>query len=147
MNTQTQTTPATRPQPRKIYEIKQERETMQSKLFAECGVFFAFSNEQFTANKTPLQEGEKYVSIGMGGYIPKNSLNKFLDGMKENRLWYNKEVRRNNARRQNIVYELANYECYYTGDIQPAIDALGAGYTTKEVLKVYNEERANHLND
>ena len=51
-------------------EIRQVAEVKRTELYTNCGLFFAFSNEQFTENKTPLKEGEKYVSIGAGGYLP-----------------------------------------------------------------------------
>ena len=128
---------------RSIHDIKDEREAKQTQLFNECGLFWAFSNQQFTENKTPLKEGEKYVSIGGGGYLPKGNLDKFLDGMKEQDKWYKAEVKANKgARRASIVYELANHEAYYTGTIDDTMDALGKEYTRKEVLKVYLEERA-----
>ena len=125
-----------------IHDIKTEREAKQTQLFKECGLFWAFSNEQFDKNKTPLKEGEKYVSIGAGGYLPKGNVDTFLNGMANINKWYKAEVKANKgARRANIVYELANYESYYTGDITNALEALGAGYIRKEVLKVYLEER------
>ena len=125
-----------------IQEIKTEREAKQTELFNLCGLFFAFSNEQFTENKTPLKEGEKYVSIGAGGYLPKGNLDTFLNGMEAQRKWYAAEVKANKgARRANIAYELANHESYYTGSIEDAISALGTGYTRKEVAKVFNQER------
>ena len=127
---------------RNIQEIKKEREDKQTQLFKECGLFWAFSNQQFAENKTPLKEGEKYVSIGMGGYLPKGNVDAFLNGMEAQRKWYNAEIKANKgARRANIVYELANHEAYYTGDISETLDALGKEYTKKEVLKVYLEEK------
>ena len=125
-----------------IQDIKKEREEKQTQLFKECGLFWAFSNQQFAENKTPLKEGEKYVSIGAGGYLPKGNVDTFLNGMKEQDKWYAAEVKANKgARRANIVYELANHESYYTGDISAALSALGEEYTRKEVMKVYLEER------
>ena len=47
-----------------LIEIKKEYEEKRTEFFKDCGLFWAFSNKQFFENKTPLQEGEKYVSIG-----------------------------------------------------------------------------------
>ena len=125
-----------------IGEIKKEREDKQSELFASCGLFWAFSNEQFATNKTPLKEGEKYVSIGMGGYLPKGNLDTFLNGMESLKKWYKAEIKANKgARRANIAYELSNHEAYYTGEIEATCSALGSDYTRKEVWAVYCEER------
>lgn len=124
-----------------IQEIKKEQQNKYTALFNSCGVFWAFSNEQFHANKTPLSEGDKYVSIGAGGYMPKSNVDAYISGSKEIKKWFTKAVKESKgARRQHIAYELANHECYYTGDWQDAIDALGSEYTAKEVYKVYCEE-------
>lgn len=125
-----------------IQEIKKEKQEKTDKLITDCLVFFAFSNEQFVKNKTKLEEGEKYVSIGAGGYMPKSKVDSFTNGLAEINKTYKAEIKANKgARRANIVYELANHEAYYTGDITDTIVALGSGYTRKEVLKIYNEEK------
>jgi len=123
-----------------LHEIKKQREDKQTVLFNECGLFWAFSDQQFAENKTPLQEGEKYVSIGMGGYLPKGKVDAFSAGMKEINAWYKKEVADNkDLRRKEIIYELGNHEAWYTGDIEDTLAALGSDYTAKEVWKVFNE--------
>lgn len=124
-----------------IHDIKKQQQEKYDTLLTDCGVFFAFSNEQFAANKTPLKEGEKYVSIGAGGYMPKGNVDKYLQGSKEIKKWYSATIKATkNARRDNILYELSNHECFYTGDIEDALSALGKGYTRKEVYKVYTEQ-------
>jgi len=124
-----------------IQEIRNQKQKQVDALLKECGVFFAFSTEQFHQNKTPLKEGEKYVSIGAGGYMPNGSVNKWIEGMAEINKEYKKAIKTTKgAKKDNILYELSNHECYYTGDIQPAIDALGKGYTYNEVYAVYTEK-------
>ena len=61
-----------------LQDLKKQQEAVNTTLFNECGLFFAFSDSQFNENKTPLKEGEKYVPVMGGGYVPKNSLNKLL---------------------------------------------------------------------
>lgn len=126
-----------------LQEIKKEREARQSALFERCRLFWAFSNEQFAENKTPLKEGEKYVSIGMGGYLPKSEVDNFTSGMKELSKWYNQTIKAEKLRRQEIIYELSNHEAWYTGDIEDTLNALGPDYTLEEVRTVYNEEYKN----
>lgn len=126
---------------RQLHEIKKEQEAKHSELFKKCGLFWAFSNEQFAQNKTPLEEGDKYVSIGAGGYLPKSKVDDFCAGMKEIGKWYKKEVADNKKlRREDIIYQLGNHEAWYTHDIEDTLAALGPGYTRKEVLKIFNEE-------
>jgi len=123
-------------------QIKKQEQERYNQLFNECGVFWAFSNQQFEENKTPLKEGEKYVSIGAGGFLPKGNVEKLREGMKQIKKQTAEAIKATKGgRRQAIEHELNNHECYYTGDIQPAVEALGKGYTRAEVLKVYNEIR------
>lgn len=122
-----------------IADIKKEKEEKVSKLMEEVSMFFAFSNEQFSENKTALKEGDKYVHIGAGGYLPKSNVDTFLDGMEGINKWYKNEIKGSKLREKNIAYELGNFECYYTGDIQPAVDALGSEYTREEIMVVYKK--------
>ena len=125
-----------------IIEIKKQREVDTNNLMTSLGVFWAFSNKQFDENKTPLQEGEKYVDIGMGGYIPKHNVEALLDGMKEIENTFKKQVKENKQREAYILYELNNHEAYYTNDIDPTLEALGDGYTLEEVQAVYKKYKS-----
>jgi hypothetical protein len=126
-----------------IQELKQQQTIKHSELFKECSLFFAFSNEQFTENKTPLQEGEKYVSIGAGGYLPKSKLPLLDKGLKEIKNWYKSEVKKSKNWESEILYELNNYECFYVNDITDAYNVLKDRYSLKQVQTVYykNKER------
>lgn len=124
-----------------IHEIKDEKEKKFSQLSKDVGLFWAFSNQQFEENRTPLKEGEKYISIGGGGYMPKGNYEAFEKGYEDIEAWYKQAVKDNKQRKALISYELANHECYYTGDIQSALDVLGEDYTREEVLEVYRAER------
>ncbi len=130
-----------------LTEIRKEEEEKHTQLFSECGLFWAFSNEQFATNKTPLQEGEKYVSIGAGGYMPKHNIDKFEKGMKEIGKWRKGEIKSNKLQYKQIAYELSNHECYYTGDISDVVDLFAGTYSAEQIRKVYDKERLNHLDD
>ncbi len=126
----------------KYQEIKDKKQADYNALFTNCGVFWAFSNKQFEENKTPLQEGEKYVSIGGGGYIPKHNVEALIAGAKEIDETFKAQIAENKAREQHILYELNNHEAYYTGTINSTLDALGDDYTAEEVQAVYKKFRA-----
>lgn len=98
-----------------MYEaIKKQAQEKLTVLFNECGVFFAFSNEQFQENKTPLQDGEKYVSIGAGGYMPKSKVNDYISGSKLINKWEKAEIKKlKDGKELHILSELRNYECSY----------------------------------
>jgi len=122
-----------------LHELKKQREEKQTEIFAKNKIFWAFSNEQFAKNKTPLNEGEKYVSIGAGGYLPKGNLDSFLSDMENLNKWFKDQVKENKLREKQISYELANHEAYYTGDIEDTMLALGEDFTADEVWAVYNK--------
>lgn len=128
-------------------EIKIEQEKRHTQLFNDCGLFWAFSDEQFNENKTTLQDGEKYVAIGSGGYMPKHNVEKFKQGMKDIAKWRKMEIKSNKLEYQQIAYELSNHECYYTGDISDVVGLFSGVYTVKQIQDVYNKERGKHLND
>lgn len=123
-----------------IPELKQEREAKHSELFKKVGLFWAFSNEQFIENKTPLREGEKYVSIGAGGYLPKGNVDEFTKGMDEISEWYKSEIKKNKAEEKEIAYELHNHECFYTNDISAVVEMFEGVYTEKQIRLIYYKE-------
>lgn len=120
-------------------EIQKQHQEKASAIMDKYGVFWAFSNQQFTENKTPLKDGDKYVSIGAGGYMPKSNLDSFLSELET----VNNEKKRlikegRDTLKQAIRYELANHECYYTGDISDVVEMFKGQATRKQIIAVYN---------
>jgi len=117
---------------------------MQDKLstiFDNLGVFFAFSDEQMKEGlkktKTKIKD---LTSIGAGGFIPKKNATEYLKVTDKLMDWLASEVKKLDPIKV-IKYELANYECYYTGDISTAYDQLkDFGYTREQVQEVYNQK-------
>lgn len=124
-----------------LTDLKIEKQNKVDALITASLMFFAFSNEQFDENKTPLQDGDKYVSIGMGGYLPKSKVNDWIKGLEDISKWFKAETKTQKLRKQNIAHELANHEAFYTCDISDTLDALGSDYTEEEVMEVYIKER------
>jgi hypothetical protein len=124
-----------------VAELKEERQNKNSELFNKVGLFWAFSNEQFNTSKTPLKEGEKYVSIGAGGYLPKGNVDELLKGLEEIKKWYNGEIKKNKAEEAEIIYELHNHECFYTNDITDVVEMFKDTYSEDLIIKIYCKER------
>lgn len=122
-----------------LHDLKKEKEAKFNALAKECSLFFAFSNYSFLKNKTPLRPGEKYVSLGAGGYMPKGNVKRYLNGIKEINKWYKKAINDNKLRRSNIVHAILNYEALYTGEIDDVMDELGSDYTKEEVMAIFHE--------
>lgn len=129
---------------KELDELKKEREEANTALFKECGLFFAFSQSQFDESKTPLKDGEKYISIGGGGYVPKSNLDKLLNGMETNQTIYDIAVKANNLRYKEIAYEFANHECYYTGDWQVVADMF-PHISPLVIERIYYIEYKKHI--
>ncbi len=127
-------------------ELKNIEREKYNTLYTDCHVFWAFDQKQFVdgSAKHPLQEGEKYVSIGAGGFLPKSNLDNLINGSKEIKAWFSAETKKGKARAGLIAYELNNHECYYTGSIDSALDALGEGYTYEEVKTIYLKTRKKY---
>jgi len=126
-----------------LNELKIEKEAKITDLINESLMFFAFSNEQFQQNKTPLQEGEKYVSLGAGAYLPKSKVEIYIKGTKSIDEWFKSTVKSNKLKTANILYELNNHEAFYTNDLESTLSTLGEDYTEEEVRKVFNENKIN----
>ncbi|WP_418181308.1 hypothetical protein ACNSOL_12435 (plasmid) [Aliarcobacter lanthieri] len=108
-----------------------------SAVMEKYGAFFAFSKKQFEEKQV---EGVKYVIDGSGMAAPKENYKTLVKEMNE---IYSEGVKQDiaeNGLNAIIKRELANYECYYTGDIEDAVEALeDYGITHEQVLKVFQE--------
>lgn len=128
----------------KYTELKEEYQTKLSKLSDEVGLFWAFSREQFEEGKIKNPTNGKYTSIGMGGFLPSENVKKYLSGIKTLNAWY-KKAKKQVKREEAILYELNNYECFYSGDITDAQKALGNEFTKEEIMKVYKHYNSHIL--
>lgn len=125
-------------------ELRHEKGEKVGELAYECGLFWAFSDEQFKKNKTPLKDGEKYVSIGAGGFLPKSKVKTFTEGMDRIEQEHKKAVKKH--REQAILYELNNHEAFYTGSIdENCMETIKSlGFTRKQAEKVYRDHRQTY---
>jgi hypothetical protein len=124
----------------KYTDIKDEHAKRYAKLFDKCHVFWAFSDEQMKEGKAknPIKEGEKYVSIGSGGFMPKSNFDELQAGLTAIKKWKAQAMKEVKAE-EAILYELNNYEAFYSGEIDDVIDALDGKYTAEEIRKVYKK--------
>jgi hypothetical protein len=129
---------------KKYSQLRGEKENKQGKLFTDCGVFWAFSPKQFEEGKTELKEGEKYISIGSGGYMPSSNEEKLESGLKTIHDWFNNEIKANQLEDAEILFELENHESFYIYSIESALDALGGKYTREQVEKIFYANLSNY---
>lgn len=124
-------------------QIKQAHQDKISKLFEEAGVFFAFDKRQFDEKR---KEGVTYVQ-GFGGMlIPKGkekevyeSLDRFVEEEQA-------ELQSKVPMDEYIYHELADHECWYTGNFLSVLELVQGYYpqcTAEDIHAVY----IKHIND
>jgi len=124
-----------------LQQIREEKTKRVNQLLEDCRMFFAFSNEQFEQNKSPLKEGEKYVHYSSGGYLPNSEVNNYNEGYKTIEQWAQKTHKENKTKDAHILYELNNFECFYSGDISDAASVLP--YSIADIQRVYHANKNN----
>lgn len=116
-------------------------EEAQTKLFEECGVFFAFSEKQFKegCEKVGASLENKICSFGHGGYVLSKNLDKFSDGMEKIQENGIKQDIEENGLENIIQRELANYEVQIGGDWKQVVSVLEdyEGITEQMVYEQY----------
>lgn len=122
-------------------ELKQEQTKRVSGILERNKVFFAFSHAQFEQNlKVPdglIGETCIWKGLGNGGYLPKQFLDQYTLDMVELDFWFKKELLE--CKEEAINYELSNYECYYTHDLEPVYDLFFDVFTETEIMNIYKQ--------
>ena len=118
----------------KVQELKVQHQEQFNKCLSEHGVFWAFSNEQFEEGKTQLEEGDKYVSIGAGGYMPKSKYLPMLKALKVIDKTYRQNIKRVKGSVEEIISSVNDYE----GNIEDAIREFEGIYSPEYIMKVCN---------
>ena len=112
-------------------------EKAQTKLFKECGAFFAFSQDQF---KEKAKKDVKYVSFGAGLICEKQHEDKLADGLNSIQAAGIKQDIKENGIKAIIHRELATHEAQITYDITDTVDALeGYGITEDQIRAEFSE--------
>lgn len=120
----------------KYTNLKDKQQEKLSELSNMVGLFWAFNIDQFKEGKEKNPTQGKYTSIGMGGYLPSENVQKYLEGIKAIDKWYKLEQKKV-KKEEAILYELNNYECFYTGEIDRVVEHFKGVYTKEEIKEVY----------
>jgi hypothetical protein len=106
-------------------EMYKDYENKTHEELTKTGIFFAFSNEQFDENKIPKDAPDnEFVSVGAGAYIHKSNADKLNNYFNVILPQLQKELTTKINIEDFILYELYNYEAFYTGDITEAVDII-----------------------
>ncbi len=114
-----------------------------SKALDQYGAFFAFSSDQFNAQKKP---NTIYASLPGGMVCPADNVSALMSGLDANYHAAIKQDIEENGLTAIVLRELNNYECFYTGDIEDAVDAL-ADYPVdyNMILATYRATAASYV--
>lgn len=121
----------------KVQELKDKHQKDYSNCMNSFGVFWAFSDQQFAEGKTLLEEGDKYVSIGGGGYMPKSKVDNMLIALKEIDKKHRQNIKRIKGSVEEIISSVNNYE----GNINDTIREFDGIYTPEYIMRVCNANR------
>lgn len=120
-----------------LQELKKAKQEQISTLFSECGVFFAFSKEQYNSSVPDLNPGEKIIQFINGGFVRESEHSKFIDGMNGVDRWYRSQIELKNLQEEEILDELINQEAFYTWTIEDTLAVLS--YSAEEVQRVFDK--------
>ncbi len=106
-----------------------------TELFNKYGAFWAFSNSQFNEAK---KDNIEYVTFLGNCFCDKTTVKLFINEYHSIFEQQKNLFLLENKKEDIIKYELANYESFYTGEIEEAFEVLKQyGFTLEEVKKVY----------
>lgn len=120
-----------------ISQINREYRDKQTEMFNRYGVIFAFSDKQFEQQR---KQGMEYISAGCGMLVPQDNEDLVFAELEALRQRKGEEMRSNVPREQYIFDALNNYECFWTGDVDNALeDALNyyPDCSYDEVFRIY----------
>jgi len=124
--------------------LRDYTEEAQTELFKECGVFFAFSNEQLQEglSKIEREDGDKFTDLGGGMFCLSKNVDTFIAKMEAITKSAIEQDIEENGINAIIMRELANYETQITSDISDTVEALEdyEGITMEVVAKAFKEE-------
>lgn len=121
-------------------ELKNNYSKNYNDIMSAHNVFFAFNDKQFEEGKEKanIKDNKDLVSIGAGGYMPKAKADEMFKLLEEETARYNKELKEaEEIKEQAILYELNNYEAFYTGRLDEVIEKFEGLYTKEDIKKVY----------
>jgi len=111
----------------------------QTEALNKAGAFFAFSEKQYNEQRV---DGVVYNSLPGGLLCPEGKAKELLASLDT---IYHEAIKQDIAENgidAIIKRELANHECYYTGDIDDCIDKLvNYPVTAEQILEVFLSEK------
>jgi len=118
----------------------------QSECMDRNGAFFAFNSNQLAEGrkKVGAADDSELTKLSSGMIVLKKNVKALITELDEIFLTAIKEDEAENGKDAIILRELHNYECFYVGDIEEAVRAVGVyGYSEEDVETIFKKERKN----
>lgn len=122
-------------------EVEAEFHAEQTELMETYGVFYAFSDKQFTESSKPNTE---YVRLQYGAYCPRDVRDDYITARNNIMHGFEDAVRLHVDRGAYIKYQLANHEAYLTYDISEALELAQCYWpdtTEADVWAIFNANK------
>lgn len=125
-------------------ELKTIYQEKMNEVLTNNQVFWAFNESQLKEGieKYNISKDNKMVSIGMGGYMPSKNVNNYKEDLKALDSWRKEQLKlikqEKQALEDAILYELNNYECFYTGELDE-VYAVFPEVSRTEIVAVYKK--------
>lgn len=129
---------------KKITQLLDEQQEKVSAMIETQGVIFAFSKEQFEENR---KEGVVYVNFGRGMLVPRTNIERIKQESDRLHREAQEEFRQWVPMNDYILYELNNYEVFYTGDTSEILETVQMYYpecAIEHIKAVYSNGRKFH---
>lgn len=110
--------------------------------FSQYGGFFAFSQKSFDEKKQP---DTKYISADYWLFLPVDKAEEAMEAFSSHEKKEREEKIKQMWKTKIIEYELENYECLYTKNIEPAMNALDVYDITEEEIQAIYEQKLNEM--
>jgi hypothetical protein len=114
----------------------------QDKLFEKCGVFFAFSKDQFKkgCSKVGANQDNKITDLDNGIYCLSKNVDLFIKEMENIQKKGIEQDIKENGIKKIIWRELGNYETQITEDISDVVSALeDYGISRDDIQKEFKD--------
>jgi len=125
------------------YDLREEKGKRQTEALDEAGAFFAFSNEQLSKGQ---EKGVDYCTLGAGLICPKANAKELMAALDTISKEYIQKRIELEGKDSIILYELNNYETFYTEDLEDAYNAVKEyGFSLEDVNQVYKDNKEEFL--
>ena len=123
----------------------QELKELHRKRINDFPICFAFSTKQLADVVTELGPKDTLVSIGSGGIIRADDLDKFNELFELSEREMREAKLNDDLLLEAIEYELGNHEYGYTGDPTSTIDALNLDMDDSRIKRIFAQAREAYL--